>query len=80
MTQSAQETTGVRVQIVVEAPIEHAFTVFTEDLGTWFPPEYNLLAVPIAKRIFEPRAGGRVYDRGTPGCLRKYAERVKVRA
>jgi uncharacterized protein YndB with AHSA1/START domain len=67
MTPSAQETTSVQVQIVVDAPIDHAFAVFTAGLGTWFPPEYNLLAVPIAERIFEPRAGGRVYDRGTDG-------------
>jgi hypothetical protein len=38
MTPSAQETTSVRVQIVVDAPIDHAFTVFTAGLGTWFPP------------------------------------------
>ena len=37
--------TVVREQVVVEAPIERAFAVFTEGLGTWFPPEYNLLGV-----------------------------------
>ena len=66
MTRQAQDT-SVRVEIVVEAAIEEAFAVFTEGIGTWFPPEYNLLPVPIAERIFEPRAGGRVYDRGTDG-------------
>jgi uncharacterized protein YndB with AHSA1/START domain len=59
--------TSVRVQIVVDAPIEQAFTVFTEGIGTWFPPEYNLLPVAIAERVFEPRVGGRVYDRGVDG-------------
>jgi uncharacterized protein YndB with AHSA1/START domain len=66
MTTQAQETT-VRAQVVVEAPIEQAFTVFTEGIGTWFPPEYNLLAVEIAERVFEPRVGGHVYDRGIDG-------------
>jgi uncharacterized protein YndB with AHSA1/START domain len=66
MTRQAQET-SVRVQIVVEAPIAQAFAIFTEGIGTWFPPEYNLLPVPIAERVFEPRAGGRVYDRGIDG-------------
>jgi uncharacterized protein YndB with AHSA1/START domain len=67
MSRQAHETTSVSVQIVVEAPIEQAFTVFTEGIGTWFPPEYNMLRVPIAERVFEPRVGGRVYDRGTDG-------------
>jgi uncharacterized protein YndB with AHSA1/START domain len=58
---------AVRARVVVEAPIARAFTVFTEGIGTWFPPEYNLLAVPIAERVFEPRVGGRVYDRGVDG-------------
>jgi uncharacterized protein YndB with AHSA1/START domain len=65
---STQTTdTSVHSTIVVDAPIERAFSVFTEGIGTWFPPEYNLLAVEIAERTFEPRAGGRIYDRGTDG-------------
>jgi uncharacterized protein YndB with AHSA1/START domain len=64
-TQAAE--TSVRTSIVVEAPIERAFSVFTEGIGTWFPPEYNLLDVEIAERVFEPRVGGRVYDRGVDG-------------
>jgi uncharacterized protein YndB with AHSA1/START domain len=59
----------VRTQVVVDAPIARAFTVFTEGIGSWFPPEYNLLAVPIAERVFEPRAGGDVYDRGVDGSI-----------
>src|SRR4051794_832138 len=59
--------TAVRSSIVVDAPIDRAFTVFTEGIGSWFPPEYNLLPVPIAERVFEPRVGGRIYDRGEDG-------------
>jgi uncharacterized protein YndB with AHSA1/START domain len=59
--------TIVRSSIVVEAPIEQAFSVFTEGIGTWFPPEYNILGVDIAERVFEPRVGGDVYDRGVDG-------------
>jgi uncharacterized protein YndB with AHSA1/START domain len=64
-TQAAE--TSVRTQVVVQAPIERAFSVFTEGIGSWFPSEYNLLDVEIAERVFEPRVGGRVYDRGTDG-------------
>jgi uncharacterized protein YndB with AHSA1/START domain len=59
--------TAVSATTVVEAPIDRAFSVFTEGIGTWFPSEYNLLEVEIAQRVFEPRAGGRVYDVGTDG-------------
>jgi uncharacterized protein YndB with AHSA1/START domain len=65
---STQETaTVVQSSIVVEAPIERAFSVFTEGIGSWFPSEYNLLNTEIAERVFEPRVGGRVYDRGVDG-------------
>jgi len=69
MTSQAQtQETAVRAQVVVEAPIERAFAVFTEGIGSWFPPEYNLLGVDIAERVFEPRVGGHVYDRGINGA------------
>jgi uncharacterized protein YndB with AHSA1/START domain len=61
------EATSVQASIVVEAPLERAFDVFTLDIGSWFPREYNLLDTEIAERVFEPRVGGRVYDRGTDG-------------
>ena len=66
MSTRAAET-SVRTTIVVEAPIERAFSVFTEGIGSWFPREYNLLDVEIAERVFEPRVGGQVYDRGADG-------------
>ena len=65
--------TSVQTSIVVEAPIDQAFSVFTEDIGTWFPPEYNLLEVDIAKRVFETHVGGQVYDVGTDGSECRWA-------
>jgi uncharacterized protein YndB with AHSA1/START domain len=66
MSTQATET-SVRTDMVVDAPIDRAFSVFTEGIGSWFPPEYNLLQVEIAERVFEPREGGHVYDRGVDG-------------
>jgi uncharacterized protein YndB with AHSA1/START domain len=65
MTQAASAV--VRRQIVVEAPAEKAFSVFTERLGDFKPAEHNLLAAPIAETVFEPRVGGHIYDRATDG-------------
>ena len=63
----------VRHSIVVEAPIARAFKVFTEDFGSFKPAEHNMLAVPIAETVFEPRVGGFLYDRGTDGSECRWA-------
>lgn len=54
----------VRRQIVVEAPVEQAFAVFTKRFGEFKPPEHNLLNARIAETVFEPPVGGHIYDRG----------------
>ena len=54
-------------QIVVEAPIERAFIVFTERFGDFKPREHNLLGAAIEQTVFEPRVGGHIYDRGVDG-------------
>jgi uncharacterized protein YndB with AHSA1/START domain len=61
------EATSIRHEIVVEAPIDRAFSVFTDGMGRFKPPEHNMLGVDIAETVFEPREGGRVYDRGVDG-------------
>jgi uncharacterized protein YndB with AHSA1/START domain len=72
MTTQAAET-SIRTSIVVEAPIERAFRAFTEDFGRFKPPEHNLLEVEIAETVFEPRAGGSLYDRGVDGSECRWA-------
>jgi uncharacterized protein YndB with AHSA1/START domain len=72
MSTQTQET-SIRTQIVVEAPIERAFQVFTEDFGSFKPPEHNLLSVEIAETVFEPRVGGHLYDRGVDGSECRWA-------
>jgi uncharacterized protein YndB with AHSA1/START domain len=65
--------TSIQHSITVDAPIERAFEVFTRDFGASKPPEHNLLSVPIAETIFEPFAGGYLYDRGTDGSECRWA-------
>jgi uncharacterized protein YndB with AHSA1/START domain len=65
--------TSVRKQITVEAPIDRAFRVFTEDFDSIKPREHNMLAVEIAETVFEPRVGGRIYDRGVDGSECQWA-------
>jgi uncharacterized protein YndB with AHSA1/START domain len=72
MTQSAATTT-VRQHVVVNAPIEDAFRVFTERFGGFKPREHNLLRSPIAETVFEPRVGGHIYDRAMDGSECRWA-------
>ena len=65
--------TVVRRQIVVDAPIERAFEVFTDRFGDFKPREHNLLGVPIVETVFEPKVGGHIYDRGTDGSECRWA-------
>jgi uncharacterized protein YndB with AHSA1/START domain len=59
--------TSVQTSIVVEVPIERAFSVFTEGFGSFKPREHNMLAVEIAETVFETHEGGHIYDRGVDG-------------
>jgi len=70
-TQTAATT--VRAEIVVEATIERAFRVFTEDFDRIKPREHNLLGVDIETSVLEPRVGGHIYDRGVDGSECRWA-------
>ena len=72
MSTQASET-SVRNSIVVEAPIETAFSVFTDGFGTFKPREHNMLAVDIAETVFETQVGGHIYDRGVDGSECRWA-------
>ncbi|MFE6610700.1 SRPBCC family protein [Amycolatopsis sp. NPDC057786] len=71
MTQAT--STVVRKEVVVNAPIDRAFTVFTERFGDFKPPEHNLLRAEIAETVFEPHVGGHIFDRGVDGSECRWA-------
>jgi uncharacterized protein YndB with AHSA1/START domain len=72
MTTSA-EATSIRHEVVVDAPLERAFSVFTDRFGSFKPREHNLLDVDIAETVFESHLGGHVYDRGVDGSECRWA-------
>jgi uncharacterized protein YndB with AHSA1/START domain len=59
--------TAVQTSVVVSASQEHAFSVFTEGIGSWWPPDHHILQGELAEMVFEPHVGGAVYDRATDG-------------
>jgi uncharacterized protein YndB with AHSA1/START domain len=72
MTTQAEQT-AIRSEVVVEAPVERAFRVFTEDFDRIKPREHNMLQVEIAETVFETHAGGRIFDRGVDGSECQWA-------
>lgn len=70
---STATATSIKKSIIVEAPIERAFEIFTKRFGSFKPAEHNLLAVKIAETVFEPRVGGYIYDRGVDGSECRWA-------
>ncbi len=72
MTTQVQET-SVTTQTVVDAPIDHAFRVFTDGIGSWWDPGHHILEAELAEMVFEPRVGGHIIDRGTDGSECRWA-------
>ena len=65
--------TSVQTSITVEAPIERAFSVFTESIGTWWNKDHHILQGELAEMVFEPRVGGNIYDRAVDGSESRWA-------
>jgi len=59
--------TEVSTAVDVDAPIEHAFRVFTAEIGTWWDPSHHILEGELAEMVFEPYVGGHIVDRATDG-------------
>ena len=57
----------VRKTIRVNAPIAHAFEVFTSGLTRWWPHNHGVGKKPIQKVLMEPRLGGRWYELAEDG-------------
>lgn len=58
---------AVQGTIIVTAPIETAFRVFTEGFDTWWPRTYHIGQAEMAAAVLERREGGRWYERGVDG-------------
>ena len=58
----------VRKSVRVQVPIERAFSVFVEQMETWWPPDHHIGAQPFQSIFVEPRKGGRWYERDAAGA------------
>jgi uncharacterized protein YndB with AHSA1/START domain len=66
MTTQATDSTA-RASVTVEAPLERAFSVFTDGIDTWWPREHTIGEAELREMVLEPKAGGRAYGIGVDG-------------
>jgi len=59
------QATAVRREITVDATPEHAFAVFADGIGTWWPRDYSIGEQPLDRVVIEPT---RWYERGAQGA------------
>lgn len=68
MVEQQQAGVAVRRSVVVDAPRERAFEVFTERMTAWWPLHTHTIgSKPAAEAVMEPRAGGRWFERAADG-------------
>jgi uncharacterized protein YndB with AHSA1/START domain len=57
----------VRKVVKVDCAVEEAFRVFTADALSWWPVETHSINGTVREIVFEPEAGGEVYEVSTNG-------------
>lgn len=62
------------VEFEVDAPVAHAFEVWTSHCGMWWPPSHSMSQSDDFDVVFEPRVGGRIYERGPDGSEHDWGE------
>src|SRR5262245_35357508 len=69
MAYGTEETIApVRRSVVVRAPLERAFEVFTHGFASWWPPSHSVVEGGMETVVIEPAEGGRWYERGRTGA------------
>jgi len=68
---------AVRKSVRVKAPIERAFSVFVEQMETWWPATHHIGDTPFEAIYIEPRVGGRWYERNAKGDVCDWGKVLK---
>jgi hypothetical protein len=63
------EEAVVHKSVRVQVPIERAFSVFVEQMETWWPATHHIGKTPFETIFVEPLVGGRWYERDVEGNL-----------
>ena len=58
----------IRLAFDVACSSEHAFTVWTEAIGTWWPPDHTVTGQPDLQVVLQGAVGGRIFERTADGA------------
>lgn len=58
----------LRLSLVVQCPAGHAFTVWTAKTSRWWPVSHTVTEEAGLEVLFEPRVGGRIFERTPAGA------------
>jgi len=64
----------IRLTFEVACGVEHAFATWTERTSTWWPSTHTVSAATDLRISFEPRVGGRIYERAPHGDEHDWGE------
>jgi uncharacterized protein YndB with AHSA1/START domain len=67
------DTGPLVVEFEVRAPLEHAFAMWTDRVAMWWPSTHTVSGSPEAI-VFEPRPGGRIFERAPGGAEHPWGE------
>jgi uncharacterized protein YndB with AHSA1/START domain len=60
-------STPLRISFDVACPVDHAFEVWTAEIGTWWPPDHTVSGRRDLAVVLQAGVGGRIYERTPEG-------------
>jgi hypothetical protein len=64
----------LRISFDVACDQQHAFAVWTERASAWWPKAHTVSREPGLRIVFEPRVGGRIFERSRNGQEYEWGE------
>jgi hypothetical protein len=67
-------TAPITIAFDVACPVEHAFTTWTSDIGSWWPPDHTMTGTSDVEVVLQNRLGGRIFERASDGAEHDWGE------
>jgi uncharacterized protein YndB with AHSA1/START domain len=78
-TKKEPSVAPIRRSVTVSWPQEEAYRRFTQDFAKWWPSySYSIGGTRVARVVFEPRPGGRIYEEHKDGTRMRWGKVIAV--
>jgi uncharacterized protein YndB with AHSA1/START domain len=67
-------TEPLRISFDVACSADHAFTVWTSGIGSWWPPDHTVSGRGDLEVILQGSVGGRIFERTSDGAEHEWGE------